>query len=117
MKAECMPIVKLEIRPMVMNMIQSMGIENSELADAIKEAANYEFKRQLKEIPNIVREEVLNLISQTIENECDSWAKSKYGKDFFQGNSQWNTDFKTAIKTEVMITITELCNRKSDKKD
>lgn len=112
MRAECVPIIKLTVEPMVMNIVQSMGIENSDLAKVIEEEAKKAFYKKLKEIPEIVNQEVNNLTKELIHEECDSWVRSKYGNKFIHDNPKWLIDFKSEVKTQVSIAISDLTNKK-----
>lgn len=106
MKSEFMPTIRLEIRPMVMAMVQHMGIENSELSEAINKAIEYEIKKQIIDIPNMVKKEVNSLFNNLIDQECDMYAKEWISPEWVKNNKSMISNFRNTIKSEVMIAIT-----------
>ena len=59
MKSEVVPHIKLEIRPMIMSIIQSMGIEGSTLAQVIEKKVEEKTAKIIAEDLNFMVEEAL----------------------------------------------------------
>jgi len=107
MRSECMPTVTLEIRPMVYKMVQDMGIRKSELAEAIEQAIEIEIKRNILELPKIVKEEVRRMFEKQIHEECDAYAAEWMSPEWVKADNQMLKTFRSTISTEVMIAITK----------
>ncbi len=107
MESECMPTVTLTIRPMVQAICQHMGIENSELAEAIRDSVEYETKKQMVDIPKMVKNEVNNMFNTMIHESVDSYAVEWMTEKWVRDNPNMLKDFRRVIKTQVMIAITK----------
>ncbi len=105
MKSDCIPTIKLEIRPMVLSMVQHMGIQHSELADVIEKSVEYEIEKQVRDIPNMVKDEVSRLMEECIDRYCNEYARDWMSPDWVKKNKEMVTNFKNTIRTEVMIAI------------
>lgn len=70
MKAELMPKIQIEIRPIVQTIISNYGIENSALGKAIEDEIDVEIRNCLEEIPNMVKNELNKSLTKIINGKC-----------------------------------------------
>lgn len=105
MRSEFMPTVTLQVRPLVMAICKDMGIEGSELSEAIRDAVDYEIKKMMVELPKMVKNEVNNLFHEIVTEECNSYAAEWMSPKWVKDDPYMLKEFRSSIKTEVMIAI------------
>ena len=115
MKYEYLPTIRLEIRPMVANICQAMGIAGSELAEAIEEEATKKLADVIADIPNMVAFELNETMKQLVKDRLHEMLNKQYGYDDIKRTGALNSKLETIVRSEIASSFNKWM--KSNTKD
>lgn len=70
MRSELIPKIKLQIQPMICEMVQAMGIKGSVLEECIQSEIDKNIAEEISKIPEKVKQELDFVCSQAVKENC-----------------------------------------------